>query len=105
MPVSEPPEAPAPESPSSELPSSAGLSARDRSILAFEGQWWKHAGAKEQAIRSEFGLSAARYYQLLGAVIDSPLAVAHDPMLVKRLQRMRDARSQARVDRSLHATD
>ena len=100
IPVSEPPEAPA-----SESSSPAGLSARDRSILAFERQWWKHVGAKEQAIRAEFGLSAARYYQLLGAVIDSPLAMAHDPMLVKRLQRMRDARSQARVDRSLHATD
>jgi hypothetical protein len=91
--------------PASESSAPAGLSARDRSILAFERQWWKHAGAKEQSIRAEFGLSAARYYQLLGVVIDSPLAVAHDPMLVKRLQRMRDARSQARAHRSLHHTD
>ncbi|TFC87759.1 DUF3263 domain-containing protein [Cryobacterium sinapicolor] len=98
MPVSPTPSASESESP-------AGLSARDRSILAFERQWWKHAGAKEQAIRAEFGLSAARYYQLLGVLIDSPLAVAHDPMLVKRLQRMRDARSQAREHRSLHSTD
>ena len=100
IPASEPPALPA-----SESASTAGLSARDRSLLAFERQWWKHAGAKEQAIRAEFGLSAARYYQLLGVVIDSPLALAHDPMLVKRLQRMRDARSQARADRSLHSTD
>ena len=61
----------------------SGLSERDVAILAFERQWWAHAGAKEQAIRAEFGLSAARYYQLLGALIDSPLALAHDPMLVK----------------------
>ena len=100
IPASEPPALPP-----SEPASPAGLSARDRSLLAFERQWWKHAGAKEQAIRAEFGLSAARYYQLLGVVIDSPLAVAHDPMLVKRLQRMRDARSQARADRTLHSTD
>jgi hypothetical protein len=73
-----------------------GLSARDVAILAFERTWWKHAGAKEQAIRDEFALSAARYYQLLGALIDSPSALAHDPMLIKRLHRVRDARTAAR---------
>ncbi len=81
------------------------LDERDEAILAFERQWWKHAGAKEEAIRAEFSFSAARYYQLLGALIDSPLALAHDPMLVKRLQRMREARSQARVRRSIPSTD
>jgi hypothetical protein len=78
---------------------SAGLSRRDAAILAFERLWWKHAGVKEQAIRDEFGLSAARYYQLLGALIDSPSALAHDPMLIKRLQRVRDARTAARSAR------
>lgn len=72
------------------------LSARDVAILAFERTWWKHAGAKEQAIRDEFALSAARYYQLLGALLDSPSALAHDPMLIKRLHRVRDARTAAR---------
>lgn len=76
-----------------------GLSARDVAILSFERTWWKHAGAKEQAIRDEFALSAARYYQLLGALIDSPSALAHDPMLVKRLHRVRDARTAARIVR------
>jgi hypothetical protein len=83
----------------------SALSDRDRAILAFEAQWSQHVGAKEQAIRAEFGLSAARYYQLLGALIDSPLALAHDPMLIKRLQRMRDTRSQARARRSIHTHD
>lgn len=83
----------------------AQLDERDEAILAFERQWWKHPGAKEEAIRAEFALSAARYYQLLGALIDSPLALARDPMLVKRLQRMRDVRSQARARRSIHTTD
>jgi hypothetical protein len=77
------------------------LGPRDEAVLAFERRWWSHPGAKEQAIRSEFGLSAARYYQLLGALLDSPLALAHDPMLVKRLQRMREARSQARSRRAI----
>ncbi|ASD22987.1 DUF3263 domain-containing protein [Cryobacterium sp. TMN-39-2] len=80
---------------------SVGLSPRDENLLAFERRLWSHPGAKEQAIRSEFGLSAARYYQLLGALLDSPLALAHDPMLVNRLQRMRDARSQARSARAI----
>ncbi len=86
-------------------PESASLSARDGAILDFERQWRNHAGAKEQAIRAEFGLSAARYYQLLGALIDSPLALARDPMLVKRLHRMREARAQARARRAAPPTD
>ena len=78
----------------------AQLSDRDAAILDFERQWWKHAGAKEEAIREAFGLSAARYYQVLNAVIDSPAAVRHDPMLVKRLHRARDARTSARAARA-----
>ncbi|MEO7006893.1 MAG: DUF3263 domain-containing protein [Terrimesophilobacter sp.] len=65
-------------------------------ILEFERHWWRRADAKEQAIRSRFDVSAARYYQMLNAVIDSPIAMIHDPMLVKRLQRLRDARVAAR---------
>jgi len=37
------------------------LSERDREILSFERQWWKYAGAKEQAIRESFSMSATRY--------------------------------------------
>jgi hypothetical protein len=77
------------------------LGPRDEAVLQFERRWWSHPGAKEQAIRAEFGLSAARYYQVLGALLDSPLALAHDPMLVKRLQRMRDARTLARSRRTI----
>jgi hypothetical protein len=77
------------------------LSDRDREILAFERQWWKYAGAKEQAVRELFGLSATRYYQVLNALIDSPAALAHDPMLVKRLRRMRASRQRARSARRL----
>ncbi|MFB2596923.1 DUF3263 domain-containing protein [Herbiconiux sp. P17] len=84
---------------------SAPLNDRDARILGFERAWWKHAGAKEQAIRKEFGLSSARYYQLLGALIDSPAALAHDPMLIKRLQRVRDARMAARSARLLSRDD
>lgn len=79
----------------------SNLDERESRILAFERQWWRHAGAKEEAIRAEFGLSAARYYQLLNALLDSPDAVVADPMLVKRLRRLRDARTAARTARVL----
>jgi hypothetical protein len=77
------------------------LDRREREILAFEGQWWKYAGAKEQAVRELFEMSATRYYQVLNALIDSPDALAHDPMLVKRLRRMRHSRQRARSARRL----
>ncbi|SDQ53625.1 DUF3263 domain-containing protein [Thermostaphylospora chromogena] len=78
---------------------SAGLSDRDRELLDFERQWWRHAGAKEQAIRDTFGLSATRYYQLLAQLIDRPEALEHDPMLVKRLRRLREDRRRRRTAR------
>ena len=59
--------------------SEGGLSRRDREILAFERQWWKYAGAKEQAIRELFDMSATRYYQVLNSLIDTPQALAADP--------------------------
>ncbi len=83
----------------------SGLSSRDERVLVFERQWWKHAGAKEEAIRAEFGLSAARYYQLLNAVLDRPEALVFDPMLVKRLHRIRDARTEARSARVFRGPD
>lgn len=74
------------------------LTSRETAMLAFERAWWRRGGVKEEAIREEFGISAARYYQLLGALIDSPAALIEDPMLVKRLQRLRDARAVRRAD-------
>ncbi|MDL5157562.1 DUF3263 domain-containing protein [Actinomycetospora termitidis] len=78
-----------------------GLTRRDREILAFERQWWKYAGAKEQAIRELFDMSATRYYQVLNALVDRPEAHAADPMLVKRLRRLRQTRQRARAARRL----
>jgi hypothetical protein len=77
------------------------LSDRDQQILAFERLWWKYAGAKEQAIRDQFSMSATRYYQVLNALIDRPEALAFDPLLVKRLRRLRSARQRQRSARRL----
>ena len=82
----------------------SGLTEREQEILAFERQWWKYAGAKEQAIRELFDMSATRYYQVLNALIDRPDALAADPMLVKRLRRLRAARQRARSARRLGVT-
>jgi hypothetical protein len=78
-----------------------GLSERDQLILAFERLWWKYAGAKEQAIREQFAMSGTRYYQVLNALIDRPDALAFDPLLVKRLRRLRSARQRQRSARRL----
>lgn len=71
------------------------LTERDQGILAFERQWWKRSGAKEDAIRELFDMSASRYYQLLNALLDSPAALRVDPMLIKRLRKTRAARRRA----------
>ena len=85
---------------SSDAPA-AGLGERDQEILAFERQWWKYAGAKETAIRESFDMSATRYYQVLNALIDRPEALAADPLLVRRLRRMRAERQRVRSARRL----
>jgi len=77
------------------------LSERDQAILAFERTWWEFAGAKEQAVREKFDMSATRYYQVLNALIDREAALAFDPLLVKRLRRLRMARQRARSARRL----
>jgi hypothetical protein len=78
-----------------------GLSERDCRVLEFERQWWKYAGAKEAALRDLFDMSATRYYQVLNALLDNPAALEFDPMLVKRLRRMRASRQRARSARRL----
>ena len=89
------------DAPPSTVDALAALTDRQRAILDFEKQWWKHAGAKEQAVRDLFDLSTTRYYQLLNILLDKPEALAFDPMLVKRLRRLRAARQRARSARLL----
>jgi hypothetical protein len=72
------------------------LTRREHEMLAFERQWWRHAGAKEAAIRERFALAPTRYYQALNALVDLPAALAVDPLLVRRLRRLRAARGQRR---------
>jgi hypothetical protein len=65
-------------------------------MLTFERQWWRSAGAKETAIREQFGMTPTRYYQVLNALVDRPEAIAANPLLVRRLRRLRNARRRGR---------
>ena len=89
------------ERPANSAGSVADLSDRDREIIAFERQWWKYAGAKEAAIKELFDMSSTRYYQVLNGLIDNQAALEFDPMLIKRLRRLRAQRQRARSARRL----
>jgi hypothetical protein len=80
----------------SELGHSQRLTEHQRAILDFERQWWRQPGAKEQAIRDNFEMSATRYYQTLNAMLDLPQALTYDPSLINRLQRLRTTAARAR---------
>jgi len=82
----------------SEAPA-ALLAEQARVVLEFERGHWGHSGAKEVRIRSTFGWSPARYYQVLNAVIDTDVAVRYDPVLVGRLREVRDQRATQRRTR------
>ena len=88
---------------SQRAPEPSALAPTELRMLDFEGRWSGRLGAKEAAIRAEFGLSAARYYQVLDALIDSPIALRQDPILVRRLQRLREGRVRARAARTFPA--
>jgi len=68
----------------------------EQGVLEFESQWWRLPVAKERAIRDTFDLSGPAYYQILNALIDKQAALAADPLLVKRLRRMRAQRREQR---------
>src|SRR4051794_8279552 len=78
--------------------SSMALSDRDRAILEFERTWWSEPGPKELAIRERFDLSTTRYYEIIGDLLDDPEAMAFDPLVVRRLRRLRDRRRRARFE-------
>ncbi len=77
------------------------LTDRERAILDFERTWWTQPGPKETAIEEQFELSTTRYYQLLNDLLDTDEAVEFDPLVVRRLRRLRDRRRRARVETPL----
>jgi Protein of unknown function (DUF3263) len=80
------------------LPESASSTLTDLElrILEFERSWWRFSGAKESAIKELFDLTPPAYYQALNNLIDRDDALLAQPMLVKRLRRLREARTSSR---------
>jgi hypothetical protein len=82
----------------------SGLSELETQILEFERTWWRHAGAKESSIKELFNLTPPAYYQMLNNLIDRPAALMAQPLLVKRLLRLRDQRTTTRSSTKLGFT-
>ena len=66
------------------------LSDTDLAVLRFAARAPRSVGSREDAVRSELGMQPIRYYQRLNRLLDSPDALAAEPQLVRRLQRLRD---------------
>ncbi len=66
-------------------------------LLDFERSGPRGGRSKAREIRERWGLTPTRYHQLLVRAVDSPDALAYDPVLVRRLRRLRDTRRHARL--------
>lgn len=62
----------------------------DLAILQLEQRHYRRIGAKHAAIRDELGITPTRYFQRLNELLDDPEAVAVAPVVVRRLQRVRE---------------
>lgn len=78
-----------------DMPERPELTERDRAILDLEFRDVPR-GSKEDEIRRTFGISPARYYQLVNGLLDHPEAIAYWPVEMGRLRRLRDSRTAQR---------
>ena len=78
---------------------------REQAILDFERSWWTRDGLKDAMVRELFQTDLASYYQTLNELLDRPDALEYDPLVVRRLLRLRDRRRRARVDSTAVAVD
>lgn len=69
------------------------LTDRDRELLDFTARAPRAAGAKEEAIRNELGISPVGYYRRLNILLDYGPAMQEYPLLIKRLRRVRNRRA------------
>jgi hypothetical protein len=78
---------------------------REQAILDFERTWWTRDGLKDAMVRELFQVELAAYYQTLNELLDRQDALDYDPLVVRRLRRLRDRRRRARVDSTVVAVD
>lgn len=74
------------------------LTERQLAMIEFEGTWWHHDESRDVLIRARFACSPDEYYRELNDVLDHPLALSADPLVVRRLRRQRERRRRARLD-------
>lgn len=75
------------------------LTEHERALLDFERHWWRCGATRADAAQRRFGLDAAEHRRTIAALIDSPAALEHDPVLVRRLRRMRATHRAGRSER------
>lgn len=80
------------------------LTERDIRIIEFERTWWSEPGPKESIIRERFELSTTRYYELLSDIVDSDEAYRFDPLVIRRLRKLRARRRRARFENQQQPT-
>lgn len=78
-----------------------GLTDRQYAILEFERTWWTMDGEKDLLVRRRLACAPDTYYEELNQVLEDPAALEADPLVVRRLMRLRDRRLRARVDGSV----
>ena len=71
-------------------------------MFAFERDWEEQRGAKSADCRARFGVSFARYTQVLHRLLDTREALEEDPILTNRLNRLRNSRTEARATRTTY---
>lgn len=81
------------------------LTERERALLDFEGSWWTLDQAKDDLIRAKFTCSLDEYYQELNRLLEVPAALTYEPLVVRRLVRLRERRRRARLEGSAQVDD
>lgn len=74
------------------------LTERQQAMLDLERTAWTLDDSKEQLIRERFACTLETYYGDLNELLELPEAMEYDPMVVRRLRRLRDRRRRARLD-------
>ena len=79
------------------------LTEREKAILDFEGSWWTEQGEKDALVLERFELGPDRYTRVLHELLDRPEAFEHDPLVVRRLLRLRERNRRARSEHASRA--
>lgn len=72
------------------------LTSIEEKVLTIEESWWKLAPTKDRAITQELGISPMKYYIILSRMLEDKRVWKAKPVLVDRLQRLRDAKADER---------